>query len=111
MSMKCIHPHNPLLYSKTGVCRGIPIFLIFAPKHRLWVRVPSINVLSKYYKNIVFSQRNQFQFLELKKKEKKKKKKRNLLIAWASLCNEDTNSSNDCCPHNDVKYLCIISVV
>ena len=28
-----------LLYSKTGVCRGIPIFLIFAPKHRLWVLV------------------------------------------------------------------------
>ena len=32
-------PHTPLLYSKTGVCRGIPIFLIFAPKHRLWVLV------------------------------------------------------------------------
>ena len=28
-------PLTPLLYSKTGVCRGIPIFLIFAPKHRL----------------------------------------------------------------------------
>ena len=27
------------LYSKNGVCRGIPIFLIFAPKHRLWVYV------------------------------------------------------------------------
>ena len=27
--------YNPLLYSKTGVCRGLPIFLIFAPKHRL----------------------------------------------------------------------------
>ena len=25
--------------STTGVCRGIPIFLIFAPKHRLWVLV------------------------------------------------------------------------
>ena len=22
---------------KLGICRGIPIFLIFAPKHRLWV--------------------------------------------------------------------------
>ena len=32
-------PYAPLLYSKTGVCRGIPIFLIFAPKHRLWVLV------------------------------------------------------------------------
>ena len=39
MSVKCIPPHTPLLYSKTGVYRGIPIFLIFAPKHRLWVLV------------------------------------------------------------------------
>ena len=30
-------PLNPILYSKTGVCRGPPIFLFFAPKHRLWV--------------------------------------------------------------------------
>ena len=32
-------PLNPFCYIKTGVCRGIPIFLIFAPKHRLWVLV------------------------------------------------------------------------
>ena len=32
-------PYTPLLYSKTGVCRGIPIFLIFTLKHRLWVLV------------------------------------------------------------------------
>ena len=50
--------YTPLLYSKTGVCRGIPIFLIFAPKHRLWVHVrtasavPTIYVLSKNKKNI-----------------------------------------------------------
>ena len=31
MSVKCVPPQTPLLYSKTGVCRGIPIFLIFAP--------------------------------------------------------------------------------
>ena len=37
MSVKCVPPYTPLLYRKTGVCRGIPIFLIFAPKHRLWV--------------------------------------------------------------------------
>ena len=36
VSVKCI---PPLLYSKTGVCGGIPNFLIFAPKHRLWVLV------------------------------------------------------------------------
>ena len=28
-----------LYIEKTGVCRGIPIFLIFDPKHRLWVLV------------------------------------------------------------------------
>ena len=37
MSVKYVPPQTPLLYSKTGVCRGIPTFLIFAPKHRLWV--------------------------------------------------------------------------
>ena len=39
MSVSSLPPQTPLLYSKTGVCRGIPIFLIFAPKHRLWVLV------------------------------------------------------------------------
>ena len=39
MSVQRIPPYTPLLYSKTGVCRGIPIFLIFAPKHGLWVLV------------------------------------------------------------------------
>ena len=38
-SGKLVHenytPLNPLLYSKIGVYRGIPIFLIFAPIHRL----------------------------------------------------------------------------
>ena len=34
-----IPPYTPLLNSKVGVCKGIPIFLIFAPKHRLWVHV------------------------------------------------------------------------
>ena len=63
MSVQCISPYIPLLYSKTGVCRGIHIFLIFALKHRLWVlvrttsarrfyRVPTIYVLSKNKKNI-----------------------------------------------------------
>ena len=39
MSVKCIPPHTPLLFRKTGVYRGILIFLIFDPKHRLWVLV------------------------------------------------------------------------
>ena len=39
ISMKSIPHHTPLLYSKTGVYRGIPIFLIFDPNHRIWVLV------------------------------------------------------------------------
>ena len=39
ISVLYIPPYTPLLYSKTGVCRGIPIFRIIAPKHRLWVLV------------------------------------------------------------------------
>ena len=31
--------HTPLLCSEKGVYMGIIIFLIFAPKHRLWVLV------------------------------------------------------------------------
>ena len=32
-------PYTPLLYSQTGVYRGIHFSLIFALKHRLWVLV------------------------------------------------------------------------
>ena len=39
MSMKCITPATPILYRKTGVCGGIPIFLTLAPNRRLWVLV------------------------------------------------------------------------
>ena len=39
MSMKCITHQTPLLYRTTGVSRGILIFLISDPKHRLWVLV------------------------------------------------------------------------
>ena len=57
MSVKCIHvpPYTPLLYSKTcvHVCRGIFIFLIFGPKHRLCEL--TIYDLSKNQKNIKFS--------------------------------------------------------
>ena len=44
MSVQCIPPQTPLLCSKTGVCNGIPIFLNFAPKHRLWVLVRTATV-------------------------------------------------------------------
>ena len=53
-------------YSKTKICRCIPIFLIFAPKHRLWVLVRTASA-------------ENFQFLKLKK---------SLYIAWASFRNE-----------------------
>ena len=45
ISVSFIPPYTPLLYSKTGVYRGIHYFLIFALKHILWV--PTIYVLSK----------------------------------------------------------------
>ena len=35
-----------LLYSKTGVYMGIPVFLSFAPKHRLWVLLTACNYKS-----------------------------------------------------------------
>ena len=37
MSVSCTPPNTPLLYSKTGVYRGIHNFYIFALKPRLWV--------------------------------------------------------------------------
>ena len=53
-------PLNTLLYSKAGVCRGIPIFLIFTPKHRI----------CQCTHNLCFEQK-------IRKKKKKKKKKTN----------------------------------
>ena len=64
MSVQSILPQTPLLYCKTGVCRGIPSFLIFAPKHRLWV--PTVYVLSKNKKNIEFFLQNILIFTTLK---------------------------------------------
>ena len=53
MSVKCLPPQTPLLYSKNGVCRGIPIFLIFALKHRLWVLVRTASAVIFYiFKNL-----------------------------------------------------------
>ena len=63
MSVKSVPPcRTPLLYSKTGVCRGIPIFLIFAqnidcgyslePPQQGGSNVYPQSVLSKNKKNI-----------------------------------------------------------
>ena len=51
MSVKCTPPYTPLLYSKTGVYRGIHFFLIFALK-------PTINVLEQKEKYYNFSSEN-----------------------------------------------------
>ena len=37
--------YTPLLYSKAGVCRGISIFVIFAPKHRVRFYLRTENLL------------------------------------------------------------------
>ena len=70
MSVKCIPPRTPLLNSKTGVCEGISIFLIFAPKHRLWVLVrtaSAIYVLSKNEKKYPKISTENFNFNNLRK--------------------------------------------
>ena len=48
MSVKFILSFTPFLYYKSGVCKGVLIFLIFDPKHRLWVL--AINVLRNHIK-------------------------------------------------------------
>ena len=55
----CFIPHYTLLlYSKTGVYRGIHYFLIFALKHILWVLTiyvlsKNMNIVKKVQLNIV----------------------------------------------------------
>ena len=71
-------PYTPLLYSKTGVYKGIHFFLYFSLKHRLWVfvrtaslwrflHVPTINVLSKNKKNITIFHLKKIFFTAMKK--------------------------------------------
>ena len=45
---------NPLLQRKTGVCWGIPNFLIFDPKHALWILVRTTSVSAKLISTVVF---------------------------------------------------------
>ena len=78
MSVQCIPHETPLLYSKTGVWRGIPIFLIFAPKHRLWV-LHNLCFEQKQEKYQKFSAKN-VQFLQLQK---------NQYISWACFRNDE----------------------
>ena len=74
------YPLNPTLYRKTGVCRGIPYFLIFVRKHTVWVLVRTalarrgssnvyplwLCVLSKNIKNILFFLMIIFNFYNLR---------------------------------------------
>ena len=55
-------------HKKTGLCRGIPIFLIFDPKHTLWVLVRTASAIRAFDTVTSISR-------ALKKKKKKKKKK------------------------------------
>ena len=100
-------PLNPtFIYSKTGVCTGIPIFLIFAPKHRLWVlvaRVPTIYVLSKNKKNIKHFLNEIFPFLHFKK---------SLYIAWASFRNvlpETITDNHFFIAHKFLNAVCVLA--
>ena len=56
MSMLYVPPYTPLLYSKTGVYSGRPIFVIFDPKHRVWVLVRGEAVLTCTH-NLCFRQK------------------------------------------------------
>ena len=47
-----VYPLTPHFIVKLGFIQGYSFFLIFALKHRLWVLVPTIYVLSKNKKNI-----------------------------------------------------------
>ena len=68
-------PLKPIfICSETGVCRGIPNFIIFGPKQILWVLVRTASpgrlyVLSKNYKKIIKKKSIEiFNFIQLKKK-------------------------------------------
>ena len=54
MSVCFIPPYTLLLYSKSGVYRGINYFLIFALKHILWVLVRTASTCTH---NICFEQK------------------------------------------------------
>ena len=88
MSVQCI-PLIPHFYmAKLGFGGGIPGFLIFGPKHRLWVLIRTRQGGSNAYPQSMFIAKAlkvhikffwwKFQFLQLKK---------SLHIAWASFPN------------------------
>ena len=80
MSVCFIPPYTPLLYSKTGVYRGMHYFLIFALKHRLWVLVRTHNIcFEQKYENCQNISSENCHFYSRKK---------SLYVAWACFRNE-----------------------
>ena len=68
-----LYPTFIYMYSKTGVCRGIPIFLTFALKHRLWALV-TLEPPRRCGSNV---------FLQSTLSKNKKNKKKNLLFFFS----------------------------
>ena len=65
MSVKCIPPSTPLLYSKTGVCRGIQYFSYFCSKTLIvGTHKNHLYVLSKIKKKYQYFPTENFQFLQ-----------------------------------------------
>ena len=82
-----LYHFTPLLYSKTGVYRGIHFFLIFALKHSSWV--PTIYVLSNHY----FSSENYHFYI----------REELLYIAWA--CFHNVSDNIKCADLDDLHYV------
>ena len=82
--MCLIPPYTPLLYSKTGVYRGLHFFLIFALKHILWV-LDEADLTCNH--NICFEQ----EYEKGKKKSTENcrfySREKSLYIAWACFRN------------------------
>ena len=63
MSVLYISHRTPLVYSKTGVCRGLPIFLIFALKHRLVYVLFQLHRFSFLYAGLLVFKRSYASFI------------------------------------------------
>ena len=89
MSVCFIPPYTPLLYSKTGVYRGIHYFLIFALKHILWVlvRTASNEAVLTCTHNICFEQKNENSTKKSTENWHFYSREKTLYIAWVCFRN------------------------
>ena len=101
-------PCTPLLYSKTGVCGGIPIFLIFAPKHRLWVlvRTASREAVLTCTHNLCFGAKIRKISKFFCRKFSSFKLKQSLFITWASFRNVEIF-----CFMMKFTYICVLAII